>query len=264
MGDIKIKITEITIPNDFEIYYKAGNTPYPFDSGYTDYGPIFLGGTTTIDLIGDFAYGEEYWIMGKEVAHPERWMVKNITINDAIIYASFMATSPTPTPTISVSPTIYITPTRTRTPSVTPTKSIASTPSVTPILSPSITPTITKTPSRTPSRTPSITPSTSRNGMMVMITNLDAAYAIIGVSINGVPVTDANYPITGGMQSVGSTLELDVARDVVITLSNVSYGEHIEVSPGQYCTSTVYQDYITFGNIDTRNGVIIYYGAGLC
>ena len=86
MGDIKIKITDITIPNDFNIFYKAGSTPYPFDSGYTNYGIIFSGGTETVDLIGDFIYGEEYWIMGKEVLYPERWMVKNILINDAIAY----------------------------------------------------------------------------------------------------------------------------------------------------------------------------------
>ena len=262
MGDIKIKITEITIPNDFEIYYKAGNTPYPFDSGYTDYGPIFLGGTTTIDLIGDFAYGEEYWIMGKEVAYPERWMVKNITINDAIIYASFMATSPTPTPTISVSPTIYITPTRTRTPSVTPTKSIASTPSVTPILSPSITPTITRTPTKTPTKTPPPSVSPSRHGMPVMITNLNAAYGITAVSINGVSVTDAVYPVTSGIQSVGSTLQLGLSMLVEIWLSNVSYGEHIDVDGA--CIATIYQNYITFPGVDTTGGVTIYYGAGLC
>ena len=261
MGDIKIKVTEITIPNDFKIYYKAGITPYPFDSGYTDYGEIFLGGTTTIDLIGDFAYGEEYWIMGKELNYPERWMVKNIKINATIIYASFMATSPTPTPTITVSPTIYITPTRTKTPTVTPTRSITPTPSGSFITSPSRTPSITRTPSKTPSKTPTPTRTPSRQGMPVMITNLNAAYAITAVSINLIPVTDAAFPVTGGVQVVGSTLHMGPGTLVEIWLSNVSYGEHIEVNG--VCTATNFQDYMTFST-DTTSGVMIYYGAGLC
>lgn len=153
MGNIKIKITEITIPNDFRISYKAGASPYPFDIGYTDYDVIFSGGTTTVDLIGDFNYGEEYWIMGKEVLYPERWMVKNILINDAIAYQLFLQITPTPTPTIttSITSTPSITPTRTPLRSPSPTR----TPSVTL----SVTPSLTLTPSLTPSMTPSVTPS---------------------------------------------------------------------------------------------------------
>ena len=156
MGDIKIKVTEITVPNDFKIYYKAGNTPYPFDIGYTDYGQIFSGGTTTIDLIGDFAFGTEYWIMAKEFLYPERWMVKNILINAEVVYAQFMVGSPTPTPTPSA--TKGVTPSRTPsvsiTPSVTPT--IVSSRTPTPTRTHSITPTRTLTPSRTPSATQTV------------------------------------------------------------------------------------------------------------
>ena len=54
----------------------------PIVDGFTDYGPIFTGGTSTIDLIGDFVYGQVYWIKAKEINYPERWMVKNIKIND--------------------------------------------------------------------------------------------------------------------------------------------------------------------------------------
>jgi hypothetical protein len=182
MGEIKIQITELTIPNDFKIYYKAGAdvmvglssgiNPYPMSNddpivdGFTDYGPIFTGGTSTIDLIGDFVYGQVYWIKAKEINYPERWMVKNIKINDGVIYQSFLNITPTPTPTKSVTPTPIssITPSRTplRTPtvtqSITPTSSFVPSPSKTPSRTPtkSRTPSISITPSRTPTPSPTI------------------------------------------------------------------------------------------------------------
>jgi len=94
MGDIKIKVTEITIPNNFKILYKAGITPYPFNgvtwtlytgvTGNTEY----IGGTETIDMIGNFDYDEQYWIKAEEVSYPGRWMIKNILINNEIAYQS--------------------------------------------------------------------------------------------------------------------------------------------------------------------------------
>jgi hypothetical protein len=169
MGNIRIKITEITIPNDFRIYYKAGTdvvgfppgiNPYPLNSGYTDYGQIFTGGTTTIDLIGDFVYGQVYWIMGQEIEYPERWMVKNILINDEIAYrlgappTPSMSITPTVTPSLSISATPSVTPT------VTPSLSISAT--ISPSLSISATPSPSLSISATPTITPTISPSTSQ------------------------------------------------------------------------------------------------------
>jgi len=271
MGDIKIKITEITIPNDFRIYYKVGTdvvglspgiNPYPLDNGYTDYGVVYSGGTETIDLIGDFNYGTQYWIMGKEIDYPERWMVKNILINDSIAYESFVVITPTPTPTVTPSLSISRTPLPTKSVSktVTPSKTPFATPSIT--QTPSKTPSKTVTPSKTPSKTPtpSVTPSTP--GQPVMITNFRGVYDIIGVSINGVNVTDVTYPIPAGVQDTGLTTQLGASKTVVVTLSGISNGEHIEVDG--VCDATINETYKTFINVNTTNGVVIDYWDGPC
>lgn len=260
MGNIKIKVTEITIPNNFRILYKSGSTPYPFDTGYTDYGDVFSGGTETIDLIGDFNYGEQYWIMGEEVAHKERWMVKNIVINSSIMYQSFLDITPTTTPSISVSKT----PPPSKSLSRTPSPSISLTPTIMPSKTPSKTPTPTTSKTPYPTRTPSRTP--SRNGMMVDVTNTNGIYNIIGVSVNGIAVTDISYPVSSGQQKVGSTLQYGTNYPVIVTLSGPSIGERIRIlesPPPNDCLETLYESYKTF-YFDTSLGMTIYYENASC
>jgi hypothetical protein len=208
MGDIKIKITDITIPNDFNIFYKAGITPYPFDSGYTEYNGItYSGGTTTIDLIGDFNYDEEYWIMGKEVDYPERWMVKNILINDGIIYQAFLPT-PSPTPTITLTPTI--------------TQSITITPSITP----SVTPTLTVT------LTPTLTPSPSPVGNFI----LDPQYGFNFQNVTGGGIPTFSYPITAGNTTLAYTGTIST-QTLTIVVGGATTGSY---SIGIYINGTRY------------------------
>jgi len=75
--------------------------------------------------------------------------------------ASPIASSPTPTPTITVTPTITPTntPTISLTPTNTPTSTVTSTPTVTPTstVTPTVTPTLTATPTVTPTMTPTKT-----------------------------------------------------------------------------------------------------------
>lgn len=152
MGYINIKLTSIEIPNSFRILYKADDgskSPYLSVGSWTDYGllvgqpsGIYSGGTSEIMLSGqtincnscpDFQYGTMYWIKLEEVDYPERYVIKNIRINDSIAYPF----APTPTPSISISPSI----TPSLTPTPTPTPEITATPSVTITPSPTITPT---------------------------------------------------------------------------------------------------------------------------
>lgn len=162
MGYISVKILNIQIPNDFRVYVKPDggeSKPHPIDSasgGWESYGTTagYSGGTTEIWIYGtgtgytyDFEYGTTYWIKLEEIDYPERYVIKNIRIFDAIAYGEL---APSATPSVTITPSRPIS-------SVTRT----ATPTPTPPVTRSITPTVTKTPTVTPTIGTSHTPSVS-------------------------------------------------------------------------------------------------------
>lgn len=188
MGYISVKILNIEVPNDFRVYIKpdsGDNKPYPIDSssgGWTVYGPSagYSGGTTEIWLYGineeytyDFQYGTTYWIKIEEIDYPERYVIKNIRIFDAIAYQG--GPIPTVTPTVTRTPSGPI-------PSITRTSS----PTPTPPVTRSITPTVTKTPSVTPtigtSRTPSVSTSQPAIISEIYFSSFDDNVANVGIT----------------------------------------------------------------------------------
>jgi len=120
---------------------------------------------------------------------------------------------------------------------------------------PSVTPSITPSPPA-PSVTPSISVSSSVAPRLVIVTNYNGFYNIIGVSINSVDVTDILYPVSAGHQIVGTTLQIG-SYTVVVTLSAVSNGEGIDVNGD--CQVTTYEDYKTYAGVDTTSQVSITY-----
>jgi hypothetical protein len=195
MGYINIKITDIQIPNDFVVYYKeddGSSKPYPINgNSWIDYGslvsvstPIFAGGTATIMLSGstitnpdlpDFQYGTTYWIKLQEYQYPDRYVIKNIRIFDAIAYEGAVPV----TPSVSASQQVSVTPSITRT--ATPSR-----PPVTPTTTPSVTTSRTPTRSLTPTTglSPSVTPSTSSPSIIsqVYFASLSSETATMGIN----------------------------------------------------------------------------------
>jgi len=161
MGYISVKLTDIEIDGFFKVFIKHNVAPYPKTGDtWTDYGLLLdidsYDGSIINEMIlsgdtYDFEYGEVYWIKIQDIDNSEKYIIKNVKINDEIAYR-FAIPSPSITP--SITPSISISPTIT--PSITPSISIS--PTITPSITPTRTPSISISPTITPSITPSITP----------------------------------------------------------------------------------------------------------
>lgn len=152
------------------------STPYPLTGNtwtlYTGDTPtgIYSGGTTEVTLVDNFAYGETYWVKIEEVDNPKQFLIKNITIHDAIAF-----NPPEPTPSV--------------TPTVTPSISISVTPSA------AISPTPTATPTGTPAVTPSVTPSiTVSPGPVTGNFSISSAYGWTISNVSGTGLPALTYP----------------------------------------------------------------------
>ena len=86
MGLLKINVTNIQSPNPFTVSYKLGSSAFPLDEGYTQYNGIYSGGTTEVDIVGNFNFGEEYWVKINDTIYTDRYIIQNIFLNDIIAY----------------------------------------------------------------------------------------------------------------------------------------------------------------------------------
>ena len=86
MGQLKINVTNIQSKNPFTVSYKLGRSAYPLDSGYTQYNGTYSGGTTTVEIIGNFSFGETYWIKISDTIYTDRYIIENIYLNNQVAY----------------------------------------------------------------------------------------------------------------------------------------------------------------------------------
>lgn len=102
---VKVRLFNIESPNDFIISIKAGNSPYPLDSGYYQYGGVYQGTITSEVIIDNFSfnYNRQYWIKLTD-QKTNRHIIENIYIHDFIAYFDCVMGG-TPTPTITPTPT---------------------------------------------------------------------------------------------------------------------------------------------------------------
>jgi hypothetical protein len=223
MGYINIKITDIQIPNDFRVYVKPDDPndgyikPYPIvGTTWTNYGilagmPIYSGGTTEIWLSGstfDFQYGTTYWIRLEESNYPERYVIKNIRIFDAVAYEGIIPISPSATVAVSMSPTPSITRTATPTRSTTPTP----TPSLIPV-TPSMTPSIGSYPSPSPSTLVSAIYFASLTGNTGIMGVSNPAGRIFDITINYKLEAAVDNVWSGGLHPVIAMTSLFISRN---------------------------------------------------
>jgi len=105
MGQLKINVTNIQSTNPFTVSYKMGSSPYPLDSGYTSYNGVYSGGTSEVDITGNFNFGEEYWIKISDTIYTDRYIIQNILLNNSIAYQACLYPTLTPSPTPTPTPT---------------------------------------------------------------------------------------------------------------------------------------------------------------
>lgn len=167
MGVI-IEIKNIVSPNNFKLFYKEGRTPGSVSEQEsptwgTQYGEIYMGGTTSINVEVDNPYGKQYWFKMLDIV-TNSYIIENIYIHELDFYTKCFTPTPTITPTFTPTLTPTFTPTVTIVADCTFNGGSASqtfnTPTPTPTLTPTITPTFTLTPTYTitPTFTPTPTP----------------------------------------------------------------------------------------------------------
>ena len=154
----------------------------------------FIGGATEYNFTG--LINDTYYVAIMDTAG-------NKGVSTAVV-VSCIAPSPTPS----------------RTPTVTP--SVSRTPSSTPAPTPSLTPT------RTPSLTPTPTPSAALGYAFVDIANNTAGTSITNITVNGVQVDGAVFPIVAGDGASATTTQTGASRTIVVSYTNIS-NDSVEV-----------------------------------
>jgi hypothetical protein len=115
---------------------------------------------------------------------------------------------------VGVSPSVSLTPSLTATPSLTPSSTPAPTPSL--------------TPTTTPSLTPTPTPSAALGYAFVDIANDTAGTEITNITIGGVQVDGAVFPIVAGDGASATTTETGASKTIIVSYTNVS-NDSVEV-----------------------------------
>ena len=219
MGVI-IEIKNIVSPNNFKLFYQEGRTPGSVSEQESptwgsQYGEIYMGGTTSINVEVDNPYGKQYWFKMLDIV-TNSYIIENIYIHELDFYTKCF----TPTPTIT--PTFTPTLTPTLTPTFTPTITIvadctfsggsALQTNETPTPTPTLTPTYTITP--TVSNTVRLYWSTNNKigGRLLVTSNGGSEGDLLDVttSINAqsgyidIPLSSCPYTITGKWNSGSS------------------------------------------------------------
>jgi hypothetical protein len=87
MGNLKIRIKNITCAHGFKVSYKVGTTPYPLDTGYTDYN-TYTNGTTTIIFDANLQFDTQYWVKITDTT-TNRYIIENIYMNDSKTFSCY-------------------------------------------------------------------------------------------------------------------------------------------------------------------------------
>lgn len=91
---LTIRLYGIVSPHDFTVAIKSGSTPYPLSSGYVNYGGIYSGGTTQIEITGStFSFNTQYWVKITDVV-TKRYIIENIFVNNQVAYVDCMCDAP--------------------------------------------------------------------------------------------------------------------------------------------------------------------------
>jgi hypothetical protein len=106
------------------------------------------------------------------------------------------------------------------------TPSLTATPSLTPSLTPTRTPS--STPAPTPSLTPTPTPSAALGYAFVDIANNTAGTDITNITVNGVQVDGAVFPIVAGDGASATTTQTGASQTIVVSYTNIS-NDSVEV-----------------------------------
>jgi len=199
-----ITLTQSTSGTDnFDLLADADGLGFPnfiFESGISR--TAFLPSGYTTSLIPDDATV----VRAKSNAFCTNYADATVCSLEAIVELTPCPVSPTPSVTPSVTPS--------STPAVSPTSTPAVSPSSTPAVSPSSTPAASTTPTPTPSVTPSYVPPITT----IFVENDNTTRGIVGITVNGVPVTGGSYPV-GPFNFTTSTTSQVGTLTMVIDLS---------------------------------------------
>jgi hypothetical protein len=242
----KTLTSEKILPSTFELYFSSGSTYTAkiYDDGNYN---LFYSGSSVASSIGSTLTNGSY--IGN-VFYEQNVAVLTIIPNAVRLLGwrganpFCIQTSPSPTPSISVTPSVTpsISVTPSQTPSITP--SISITPSVTPSVTPSIsaTPSISITPSVTPSIsiTPSETPSVSVTPS-ISITPSETPSVSVTPSISITP-------------SVTPSTSFNPNPTLTGVFDNQTIGGECFLYPGDYETQQTF--YVTFAAPATISGTV--------
>lgn len=86
MGNLIVRIKNITCAHGFSVSYKTGNVPYPLDSGFstpTNYSV----GTSTV-LLQNLQFDTQYWVKITDLT-TNRYIIENIYTNDSKTFSCY-------------------------------------------------------------------------------------------------------------------------------------------------------------------------------